>query len=80
MKKASEWAKDMGSFRGENCENVSMKDRVEQIQLDAMKDGMRMASELAYKYNCEVFPERLSENGVKREILSVAEQLTEKDL
>jgi hypothetical protein len=50
----------------------------QQIQLDAMREGMRMASEICLPKTKREY--LLSESACKQRILSAAKQLTEKDL
>lgn len=54
--------------------NPITESQIKQIQLDAMKEGMRRAAEVAYKINDG------HDWPVTRAILTAAEQLTEKDL
>lgn len=51
-----------------------------QIQLDAMKEGMRRAAEIAYKKHQEAILDCLCGSNAEENILTAAEQLTEKDL
>lgn len=69
MKTVEEWKQ---SFRG-----LLLKEGdIEQIQLDAMKEGMRRAAEETATY----MGNTVHESHSAQYILTAAEQLTEKDL
>ena len=72
MKSAEEWAKQLPMMLSEQ---VKSRELVKQIQLDAMKEGMRRAA--------EVIPDSkalFNAGQLRKAILAAAEQLTEKDL
>lgn len=84
MKSAEDWRKSR--CLGNNSEE-GIKTIVQQIQLDAMKEGMRRAAELADNWKRTYTLGDCCDNaqhdaccGVRDAILSAAEQLTEKDL
>ena len=54
--------------------------QIQQIQLDAIKEGMRRAAEIGEKQECENKQLAVAYTSVKEAILSAAEQLTTKDL
>lgn len=70
MKTAEEWVSKFGAYgvvsQGDTETTIFDVREIRQIQLDAMKEGMRRAARLA--------------DWMGKEILSDAEQLTEKDL
>lgn len=68
MKTAEDLAYEL--LGGENLKQGSVK-WLQQIQLDAMREGMRRAVDMACEYTVKVDRDA---------ILSAAEQLTEKDL
>jgi len=70
MKTAEEWLTETDVSHP----NTDLVKLVEQIQLDAMKEGMRMAAEIASDR------EPSGELGIDEAIFSAAEQLTIKDL
>ena len=71
MKTAEEWLEEMfGRNNWITADSVTIK----QIQLDAMREGMRRAAEIV------VTDEATSYSVIKSHILSAAEQLTEKDI
>lgn len=75
MKSAEEWVKEAGTTEGadwRDYDNLDL-DTVNQIQLDAMREGMRRAAEIAEARH-------LDGDMHSEAILSAAEQLTEKDL
>jgi len=72
MKKAEEWNRALDPKMGIEEREMDLE-RIKQIQLDAMKEGMRRAANIAMR--CQ-----RSETVVAQDIQSAAEQLTEKDL
>lgn len=70
MKTAEEWVSKFGAhgvvYQGDTETTIFDVREIRQIQLDAMKEGMRRAARIA--------------DWMGKEILSDAEQLTEKDL
>lgn len=72
MKTAQEWAKELrrAASVAPNGTLVMIEPWLKQVQLDAMKEGMRRASEI---FIC-------SKPWASKAILTAAEQLTEKDL
>lgn len=52
-----------------------LESKIKQIQLDAMREGMRRAADIVKTHE----PER-TEVGYRKAILTASEQLTEKDL
>jgi hypothetical protein len=84
MKSAEEWVKEAGTTEGadwRDYDNLDL-DTVNQIQLDAMREGMRRAATILDK-NGTVYLHKLVCDALvlrKQAILSAAEQLTEKDL
>ena len=76
MKTAEDLAYEL--LGGENLKQGSVE-WLQQIQLDAIKEGMRRAATRAYtEHSYEKVAEVMKE--LETEILSTAEQLTEKDL
>ena len=80
MKTAEEWTKDSHDYIKLDiplCEDLSPK-LVKQIQLDALKEGLRRAAKLnegdGFTCSCSCLED------ATKDILSAAEQLTEKDL
>ncbi len=71
MKTAEEWNKQLDSKMGIE-EREQDVERIKQIQLDAMKEGMRRAAKMHELGD--------SVHSMEETILSAAEQLTEKDL
>ena len=55
----------------------ALRYHIDQIQLDAMKEGMRRAATHTYNY---VYADYNVAVGIEKDILTAAEQLTEKDL
>jgi len=90
MKTAEEWIKDTRDYSKLDiplCEDLS-PNLVRQIQLDAMKEGMRRAAKIAegetfavggIRTDLEVAYDQGC-NDCEKAILTAAEQLTEKDL
>ena len=85
MKTAEEWTKDLWWSRGGELEVAMPYERIEQIQLDAMKEGMRRAAD--YAISDALMNHHDAEGrcicgncSARRAILTAAEQLTEKDL
>lgn len=80
MKSAEEWVKLYNAEKFNKVRKFTFHngDLVKQIQLDAMREGMRMASEICLPKTKREY--LLSESACKQRILSAAEQLTEKDL
>ncbi len=80
MKSAEEWVKLYNAERFNKVRKFTFHngDLVKQIQLDAMREGMRRASEICLPKTKREY--LLSESACKQRILSAAEQLTEKDL
>lgn len=77
MKTTEEWVKKFCPSRDIFAHLVYhpiTEAEVKQIQLDAMREGMRRAAEIV------VTDEATSYGVIKAHILSAAEQLTEKDL
>jgi hypothetical protein len=59
----------------------ALRYHIDQIQLDAMKEGMRRAAELAdNSVRLEPGYSHLTQQNIKQAILASAQQLTEKDL
>ena len=71
MKTAEQWLKEADESNAQFAENYEdwRVNFTKQIQLDAMREGMRMAADKIQ-----------SREDLKQSILSAAEQLTEKDL
>jgi hypothetical protein len=86
MKTAEEWKQIWWSWpmpdnSGEYEGQQEFLKLVPQIQLDAMKEGMRRAAELADNpVRLEPGYSHLTQQNIKQAILTAAEQLTEKDL
>lgn len=91
MKTAEEWAKEYeskyrqldaeadrvvggGVLNSEDIHEIIIK----QIQLDALKEGMRRAADLFGNPDCKNYTQY--NKDIVSEILTAAEQLTEKDL
>lgn len=89
MKTAEEWAIDINGIKWLDNSHPTMTNVVKQIQLDAMKEGMRRAADEVEMKGVGII-ERQTVNGkfdawmyrgsMKEAILTAAEQLTEKDL
>ena len=84
MKSAEEWRKSR--YFGNNSED-GIETIVQQIQLDAMKEGMRRAAQIAedntFALGKKTEWEQAYDKGCldsQAAILTAAEQLTEKDL
>lgn len=77
MKTAEEWASTIDMNIWSNADATTIK----QIQLDAMKEGMRRAAKVEPKMEPHHSDEHWQGITMKEQaILSEAEQLTEKDL
>lgn len=68
MKTAKEWASDMGVFQGKDCENVSMKDRVQQIQLDAWNDAINYAADISEQHGQRMVAVTIRYRGTRSKI------------
>lgn len=89
MKTAEEWAATYPPYRNIYAHlryHPMTEDEIKQIQLDAMKEGMRRAAEIVmppmreeHEYEqCKEYDQMCKSIG--QAILTAAEQLTEKDL
>ena len=76
MKTEEEWAHQTGVTSDDGAMIYTVKE-IKQIQLDAMKEGMQMAT-LEIQKHFSVHD--LTALQIEQAILSAAEQLTEKDL
>lgn len=82
MKTAEEWREEFPILIGGNDKEqviVSYTSFIQEIQLDAMKEGMRRASAVA-RHAGSYANEHAGCDAAANAILSAAEQLTEKDL
>lgn len=82
MKTAEEWMNQMSGLNNPALLTVNRM-AIHEIQLDAMKEGMRRAATVVVENNQPVFdlPTRLhTRQALGQAILTAAEQLTEKDL
>ena len=77
MKTAEEWYVWLEELKLES----EVIEAIKQIQLDAMKEGMRIAAKITMDYDSrnDTWGGGLL-TGKKNQILTAAEQLTEKDL
>jgi len=88
MKTAEEWLekngieKYIGSGEDERPHTLLSLADIQQIQLDAMKEGMRRAAEIVHKDGTVYLHKLMNDTIVPRKqaILSASEQLTIKDL
>lgn len=76
MKTAEEWTNNQ-PLGCDDCEHIAY---VKQIQLDAMKEGMRRAAEVSKKELEGTVGSGWAGRQIAQAILTTAEQLTEKDL
>ena len=74
MKTAEEWEMKCGSSQ------MITPQIIKQIQLDAIKEGMRRAAKVARPKEMMLSMETQTNFDVERNILTAAEQLTTKDL
>ena len=82
MKTAKEWDLAFERLGSSKSAYFSRKDIIQQIQLDAMKEGARRAAVKAGDHNA-LSPDGIvwhTKQSVKESILTTAEQWTEKDL
>lgn len=80
MKTAEEWATDINGIKWLDNSHPTMTNVVKQIQLDAMKEGMRRAANVTLNISAAPVSRKLIKDEIKEAILTAAEQLTEKDL
>jgi len=88
MKTAEEWINDKSPLDRCSCECETRCEEVEswlkQIQLDAMKEGMRRAAEQARPIAMNLASDSshipVIANEISKAILTASEQLTKKDL
>lgn len=85
MKTAEEWLSEgcVHAYNHPLNHRPISKNEIQQIQLDAMKEGMRRAATVVEENNQPVFnlPTRLhTRKALGQAILTAAEQLIEKDL
>lgn len=83
MKTAEEWRGSItfqsGLSEG-NIDKGALLRLIKQIQLDAMKEGMRRAAEVTLTVSAVPVSRKLIKDEMKEAILTAAEQLTEKDI
>lgn len=83
MKSTEEYKKEYLSLAwlcdSANAHDAAVLDLFKQIQLDAMREGMRRAAKIVMPYNKALVGEE-ARKLISKTILSAAEKLTEKDL